>query len=288
MKAFIDEHRDVYGVEPICKALPTATLTYYAHATRAADPLRRSDRSPRDDALSRKIERSSASGTSVAGSMGCATSGSSSSVRMSTRRAALWRAMMTPGSARSYPRECGAYGGERWQCAVPPDHVRRNFKADRPKQLWLSDFTYVSAWEGFIYFAFVIDVFACRIVDLRVVVTDRLRARPARAGAARPPAGRCQSSRASQRPRQHVPIRYRAPSRCGSRALGLQRADSYDKALAETINGLYKAEVIERRLFWHRMQDVESGRHCSGWTGTTIAGRWGLSVTSRRADAEEA
>ena len=165
MKAFIDEHRDVYGVEPICKVLPIAPSTYYAHAARQADPQQRSTRARRDDALSREIERVWNENRQVYG------------VRK------VWRQLRREGfdvarcTVQRLMKRLGLRGVIRGKAVrttvsdanvpCPLDHVRRNFKADRPNALWVSDFTYVSTWQGMIYVAFVIDVFARRIVGWR-------------------------------------------------------------------------------------------------------------------------
>jgi putative transposase len=142
----------------------------------------------------------------------------------------------------------------------PLDRVNRIFKADRPNQLWVSDFTYVSTWQGWLYVAFVIDVYARRIVGWRVsrsmhtdFVLDALEQalydrQPERDGSLI-----CHSDRGSQ----YVSIRYTERlAEAGIEPSVGSKGDSYDNALAETINGLYKAEVIHRRS-WPNRESVE-------------------------------
>lgn len=143
----------------------------------------------------------------------------------------------------------------------PLDRVNRQFKADRPNQLWVSDFTYVSTWQGWLYVAFVIDVFARRIVGWRVSTTmntgfvlDALE----QALYARQPADSATLVHHSDRGSQYVSIRYTERlTEAGIDPSVGSRGDSYDNALAETINGLYKAEVIHRRGPWKSRESVE-------------------------------
>ncbi len=143
----------------------------------------------------------------------------------------------------------------------PLDLVNRQFNAQRPNQLWVSDFTYVSTWQGWLYVAFVIDVFARRIVGWRVsssMRTDFVLDALERALYARQP-GRddalvCHSDRGSQ----YVSIRYTERlAEAGIEPSVGSKGDSYDNALAETINGLYKAELIHRRVPWRTKESVE-------------------------------
>ena len=149
----------------------------------------------------------------------------------------------------------------RHEGAMPAGRVNRQFKADRPNQLWVSDFTYVSTWQGWLYVAFVIDVFARRIVGWRVsssMRTDFVLDALEQALYARQPETRQQPGPSL---RQRLAIRLhplqRAPGRGRHRAVGGQQGDSYDNALAETINGLYKAELIHRRAPWKTKEAVE-------------------------------
>ena len=143
----------------------------------------------------------------------------------------------------------------------PLDRVNRQFRADRPNQLWVSDFTYVSTWQGWLYVAFVIDVFAQRIVCWRVsrsMRTDFVLDALEQALYARQPELSDALIHHSDRGAQYVSIRY--TERLGEAGIEPSvgsRGDSYDNALAETINGLYKTELIHRRAPWKTMEAVE-------------------------------
>ena len=143
----------------------------------------------------------------------------------------------------------------------PLDRVNRQFKADRPNQLWVSDFTYVSTWQGFVYVAFVIDVFARRIVGWRVsrsMRTDFVLDALEQALYARQPERDTTLIHHSDRGSQYVSIRYTERlAEAGIEPSVGSKGDSYDNALAETINGLYKAELIHRRPSWKTLEAVE-------------------------------
>jgi transposase InsO family protein len=143
----------------------------------------------------------------------------------------------------------------------PLDKVNRQFKADRPNQLWVSDFTYVSTWQGWLYVAFVIDVFARRIVGWRVsrsMHTDFVLDALEQALYARQPERDSSLVHHSDRGSQYVSIRYSERlAEAGIEPSVGSRGDSYDNALAETINGLYKAELIHRRAPWKTKEAVE-------------------------------
>jgi putative transposase len=143
----------------------------------------------------------------------------------------------------------------------PLDRVNRQFKADRPNQLWVSDFTYVSTWQGWLYVAFVIDVFARRIVGWRVssaMHTDFVLDALEQALYARQPEHSDALVHHSDRGSQYVSIRYTERlAEAGIEPSVGSRGDSYDNALAETINGLYKAELIHRRAPWKTKAAVE-------------------------------
>jgi len=143
----------------------------------------------------------------------------------------------------------------------PLDRVNRQFTADRPNQLWVSDFTYVSTWQGWLYVAFVIDVFARRIVGWRVsrtMTTDFVLDALEQALYARQPAGSDALVHHSDRGSQYVSVRYTERlAEAGIEPSVGSRGDSYDNALAETINGLYKAELIYRRGPWKSREPVE-------------------------------
>jgi putative transposase len=144
--------------------------------------------------------------------------------------------------------------------ARPLDRVNRQFRADRPNQLWVSDFTYVSTWQGWLYVAFVIDVFARRIVGWRVsssMTTDFVLDALEQALCARRPGGDGTLIHHSDRGSQYVSIRYSERlAEAGIEPSVGSRGDSYDNALAETINGLYKAELIHHRT-WKTRESVE-------------------------------
>jgi transposase InsO family protein len=143
----------------------------------------------------------------------------------------------------------------------PLDRVNRQFKADRPNQLWVSDFTYVSTWQGWLYVAFVIDVFARRIVGWRVscsMQTDFVLDALEQALYARQPEREDALIHHSDRGSQYVSIRYSERlAEAGIEPSVGSKGDSYDNALAETINGLYKAELIHRRAPWKTREAVE-------------------------------
>jgi putative transposase len=158
----------------------------------------------------------------------------------------------------------GAVRGKRVRTTVPSkapcplDHVNRQFHAQRPNQLWVADFTYVSTWQGFMYVAFVIDVFARRIVGWRLshsMHTDFVLDALEQALYARQPQVDDELVHHSDRGVQYVSIRYSERlSLAGVEASVGSKGDSYDNALAETINGLYKAEVVHRRVWKSREQ----------------------------------
>ena len=142
----------------------------------------------------------------------------------------------------------------------PLDKVNRQFKAQRPNQLWVSDFTYVSTWQGWLYVAFVVDVFARRIVGWRVstsMTTDFVLDALEQALYDRQPERDSSLIHHSDRGSQYVSIRYSERlAEAGVEPSVGSKGDSYDNALAETINGLYKAEVIHRRT-WKTREAVE-------------------------------
>ncbi len=143
----------------------------------------------------------------------------------------------------------------------PLDRVNRQFKADRPNQLWVSDFTYVSTWQGWLYVAFVIDVFARRIVGWRVsrsIQTDFVLDALEQALYARQPELKDSLIHHSDRGSQYVSIRYTERlAEAGIEPSVGSKGDSYDNALAETINGLYKTELIHRRVPWKTCESLE-------------------------------
>jgi putative transposase len=259
MIAFIDDHREVHGVEPICKVLPIAPSTYHAHAARRADPEKLSARAKRDMVLKPEIARVFAENFEVYGVRKVwrqLQRESFAVARCTVER--LMRGMGLQGVIRGKPVRTTISDKA---AACPLDHVNRQFRAPRPNALWVSDFTYVSTWTGFVYVAFVIDVYARRIVGWRTsrtahasFVLDALE----QALHDRRPAHRGGLVHHSDRGSQYLSIRYTERlSEAGIEPSVGSVGDSYDNALAETINGLYKAEVIHRRGPWRTMEAVE-------------------------------
>ncbi len=257
MTAFINDHRDVYGVEPIYKVLPIAPSTYYEQAARQADPALRPARAIRDEALCSEILRVWRENKDAYGAR------------------KVWKQMLREGiqtarcTVARLMKRLGLKGVVRGRvvkttvsnkaAACPNDLVNRQFRAERPNQLWVSDFTYVSTWQGFVYVALVIDVFARRIVGWKVSSSSRtdfvLDALEQALHARRPIQGSLIHH--SDRGVQYVSIRYteRLAKASIEPSVG-SVGDSYDNALAETINGLYKAEVIHRQS-WKNPDAVE-------------------------------
>jgi len=259
MIAFIDDQRAVHGVEPICKVLPIAPSTYHAHVAQRRDPLRLSARARRDAALRIEVRRVFEANFRVYG------------VRKVWRQlqregfdvarctvARLMRTMGLAGVIRGKPVRTTI--GDR-SAPCPLDRVKRQFRAPAPNMLWVSDFTYVATWAGLVYVAFVIDTFARRIVGWRAsrtahagFVLDALEQalhdrRPTRSGGL---------IHHSDRGSQYVSIKYSERlAEAGIEPSVGSVGDSYDNALAETINGLYKAEVIHRRGPWRSFEAVE-------------------------------
>jgi putative transposase len=259
MTTFIEEHRSVYGVEPICAVLPIAPATYYEQRARRRDPERRPERTKRDEALRvdiRRVWQASCEGVYGAdkvwrqlGREGIAVA------RCTVER--LMRAMGLRGAVRGRAFTITTEADEA--AHRPPDLVEREFHASRPNQLWVADLTYVATWAGFVYVAFVIDVFSRAIVGWRVskslrsdlaldALEQALHARP----------HDDELVHHSDRGVQYLSIRY--TERLA--AAGIERSvgsvgDSYDNALAETIIGLYKTEVIRRRGPWRNIDAVE-------------------------------
>lgn len=166
MVQFIDEHRAQYGVEPICEQLPIAPSTYYEAKARQADPQRLPARTRRDMELCSEIERVHEANFQVYGAR---------KVWRQLRREQIDVARCTVERLMARLGLQGVVRGRRCRTTIPDDRadrpldrVQRQFKASRPNQLWVADFTYVATWGGFVYVAFVIDVFARRIIGWRV------------------------------------------------------------------------------------------------------------------------
>ena len=259
MIAFIDDHRRAYGVEPICKVLPIAPSTYRDRVAKRADPTKLSARAKRDEALRPEIRRVFKENFEVYGAR------------------KVWRQLGREGTpvarctVERLMADLGLQGAIRGKpvrttisdkaAPCPLDHVNRQFHAPAPNLLWLSDFTYVSTWSGFVYVAFVIDAYARRIVGWRVsrtahanFVLDALE----QALHERRPVHRAGLVHHSDRGSQYVSIKYTERlAEAGIEPSVGSVGDSYDNALAETINGLYKAEVIHRRGPWRSFEAVE-------------------------------
>jgi putative transposase len=263
MIAFIDDHRAVYGVEPICRVLPIAPSTYRMHAARRRDPSKASARARRDGELLPQIRRVFDENFAIYG------------VRKVWRQ--LGRENMTVArcTVARLMHQMGLHGVVRGKALwtkvsdratpCPADRVNRQFQAPRPNALWLSDFTYAATWQGFVYVAFVIDAYARRIVGWWI-------SRTAHAGFVldaleqalhdRRPIEDDSLVHHSDRGVQYVSIKYTDRlAEAGIEPSVGNFGDSYDNALAETINGLYKTQVIRRRGPWRNLEAVEFATH---------------------------
>ena len=258
MVRFIDDHRAVYGVEPICRQLQVAPYTYYEAKAQAADPTRRSARARRDETLRAEIRRVWKANRSVYGARKVWKQLHRD--RVDVARCTVERLMRELGLAGA------VRGGRRVETTVPDlaaprpaDLVRRQFAATRPDELWVADFTYVATWAGMVYVAFVIDVFSRRIVGWRASATMRtdlaLDALEQAVYARRPNEGLVHHS---DRGSQYLAIRYTERlAAAGIEASVGSRGDSYDNALAESVIGLFKTEVIRRQGPWRDLDQVE-------------------------------
>ena len=260
MVAFIEEHRSQYGVEPICAVLPIAPSTYFRVRAQPQDARRRCARAQRDAELRVTIQRVYDTNFGVYGPR---------KVWRQLRREGHTVARCTVERLMRAMGLAGAVRGRAWTVTThsqpaldrPADLVDRTFVATRPNQLWVSDFTYVATWAGFVYVAFVIDVFARRIVGWRVstsLKTDFVLDALEQALHDRWPDPLAPLVHHSDRGTQYVSMRYTdrllevgiAPS-VGS------RGDAYDNALAESVIGLFKMEVIRRQGPWRHLEAVE-------------------------------
>jgi putative transposase len=282
MIAFIDDHKGSHGVEPICNLLPIAPSTYFDRLAKRSDPAKLSARASRDAKLRPDIQRVFDANFRVYG------------VRK------VWRQMQREGldvarcTVGRLMRSMGLQGvirGKPIRTTVqdkavpcPLDRVNRQFHAAAPNRLWVSDFTYVATWAGFVYVAFVIDIYARRIVGWRAsrtahagFVLDALE----QAVHDRRPAKGTGLVHHSDRGSQYLSIKYTERlAEAGIEPSVGSVGDSYDNALAETINGLFKAEVIHRRGPWRSFEAVEYAPS-NGWTGSTTAACWSPSGISR-------
>jgi transposase InsO family protein len=257
MVTFIDDHRDEYGVESICGVLPIAPSTYYERAARRKDPTLLSARAKSDAELRPQIDRVWHEKEEVYGAK------------------KVWKQMNREGfdvarcTVARLMRDLGLRGvvnGKTIRTTIPDssasrplDLVDRDFTASRPNELWVADFTYVATWRGFVYVAFVIDVFSRMIVGWRAsssprtdLVLDALeQALFSRSGTE----GLVHHS---DRGGQYLSIRYteRLAEAGMERSVG-SIGDSYDNALAEAVIGLFKKEVIRRKGPWRNLDHVE-------------------------------
>ena len=257
MISFVDQQRKAHGVEPICSALPIAPSTYYEQKARQADPARLPERTRRDAALSKEIERVWHENRCVYGAR---------KVWRQLHREDIPVARCTVERLMRRAGLSGVVRGRRTRTTIPDDVaarpadlVQRNFSANRPNQLWVADLTYVATWSGFVYVAFVIDVFSRRIVGWRV--SRSLRSDLAldaldQALYARHDTGDLVHH--SDRGVQYLSIRYTERlAEAGIEPSVGGVGDSYDNALAESIIGLYKTEVIRHSGPWRNIDHVE-------------------------------
>jgi putative transposase len=257
MLAFIDAHRDQYGVEPICKLLPIAPSTYYEHKVRQSDPTRIPKRVQRDAELRGSIRGVWEENFRAYGAR---------KVWKQLHREHIPVARCTVERLMRQEGLRGVVRGRRTRTTIadealqkPLDRVQRRFVASRPDELWVADFTFVATWSGFVYVAFVIDVFARRIVGWRVsrsmhtelvldALEQALHARKADSGL----------THHSDHGSQYLSIRYTERlAEAGVEASVGSVGDSYDNALAETVIGLFKTEIIYARGPWRSLDAVE-------------------------------
>ena len=257
MIAFIDDHREGYGVEPICRVIQIAPSTYYEAKAREADPARVPARTQRDRVLREDIDRVWRANRRVYGAR---------KVWKQLAREGILAARCTVERLMRADGRRGVVRGRRVRTTIPDlvaerprDLVERAFRAERPNQLWVADFTYVATWRGMVYVAFVIDVFSRRIVGWRAsssmrtdLALDALEQavydRETDAGLI------CHSDRGSQ----YLSSRYTERlAEAGIEGSVGSRGDAYDNALAESVIGLFKTEVIRHAGPWRSLDDVE-------------------------------
>ena len=286
MVSFIDEHRQAHGVESICRQLPIAPSTYYEFKARQSDPSRLPPRAKRDAELESEIQRVYKENFRVYGA---------EKVWRQLNRENWKVARCTVERLMAKLGLCGAVrGGRKYRTTIPDpasvrpaDLVNRQFRSARPDQLWVADFTYVATWSGLVFVAFVIDVFARRIVGWRVSRsmkaglvlvgdTESVRRHRGRTGARRVqvnirPNGRghCRSDDLRGSPdrpprqdcetqSQYLAIRYTERlAEAGIQYSVGTTGDSYDNALAESVIGLFKTEIIYPRGPWKSIDPVE-------------------------------
>lgn len=257
MVEFIDRERDVYGVEPICDVLPIAPSTFYRSKHLERHPEQRCARAAQDEALMPEIVRVYEENNGVYGAR---------KVWKQLKRESIPTARCTVERLMGNLGLEGVRRGKRCITTIadelankPLDLVNRQFTAEQPNQLWVADITYVATWSGFVYVAFVVDVFSRYIVGWRAlkslqtdIVLDALE--QALWARGKPKGVTHHSDRGSQ----YLSIRYTERlAEAGFKASVGSVGDSYDNALAETINGLFKAEVIHKDGPWKGLDDVE-------------------------------
>ncbi|EHV4472428.1 IS3 family transposase [Escherichia coli] len=254
MMPLLDKLREQYGVGPVCSELHIAPSTYYHCQQQRHHPDKRSARAQRDDWLKREIRRVYDENHQVYGAR---------KVWRQLLREGIRVARCTVARLMAVMRLAGVLRGKKVRttisrkAVVAGDRVNRQFVAERPDQLWVADSTYVSTWQGVVYVAFIIDVFAGYIVGWRVsssmettFVLDALE----QALWARRPSGTVHHS---DKGSQYVSLAYtQRLKEAGLLASTGSTGDSYDNAMAESINGLYKAEVIHRKS-WKNRAEVE-------------------------------
>jgi len=259
MIAFIEESREALGVGPICRALQFAPSTYYDRRAIARDPERASRRAKSDAALSIKIDGAWADNRKLYGAR------------------KIWHVLRREGkevarcTVERLMRALGIKGVVRGRRVIttnpdtslpcPDDKVNRLFKADRPNKLWVSDFTYVPTWSGTVYVAFVIDVFARRIVGWRTSISTKtqfvLDALEQAIWQRKMPDNKSLVHH-SDRGSQYLSIKY--TERLAEAEIDLSVGtvgDAYDNALAECVIGMFKTEVINQIGPWKSMREVE-------------------------------
>ena len=259
MMDFIEESREAFGVEPICRTLQFAPSTYYDRRAIAHDPARASVRARSDAALSVKIDAAWDANRKLYGAR------------------KIWHVLRRQGedaarcTVERLMRRLGIRGVVRGKRVIttnpdtslpcPDDKVNRLFKADRPNKLWVSDFTYVPTWSGTVYVAFVIDVFARRIVGWRASTSMKtqfvLDALEQAIWQRKTPDNKALVHH-SDRGSQYLSIKY--TERLAEAEIGLSVGtvgDAYDNALAECVIGLFKTEVINQIGPWKSMREVE-------------------------------
>lgn len=257
MIMFIDEHRNELGIEAICKVLPIVPSTYYRVKAIEADPAKASARSKRDLFLSNKIKEFWEQSGKRYGAVKIWHDLVAANIKVARCTVVrLMKAMGIQGITRGKVKTTKINPA----LPCPEDKVNREFKALAPNRLWVADFTYVRTAVGFVYVAFIIDVFARYIVGWKVstspnaqMVLDALE----QALAARNP-DPDKLIHHSDRGVQYLAIKYteRLEEAKIDPSVG-SVGDSYDNAMAETINGVYKTEVIEHEGPWQGKSDVE-------------------------------